>query len=110
MTSPIDPNDPIEAVHDSVGNDIASTIARELTRASMRSPLPISTVIDISIHTAYSIGLEIGVAIAVTDVAAARRLRSWMTSALLNDNPRAIADRDLQAGEFLAVLDQSAAH
>jgi len=55
-------------------------------------------------RTGYSIGLEIGLAIAVADVAAGRQLRDWIARHVQQSDPDAITARDRQAANYLRVL------
>ena len=55
-------------------------------------------------RTGYSVGLEIGLAIAITDIAAARQLQAWIVEQVQRGDPLAADARDRQAANYLRVL------
>ena len=76
-----------------------------LTSAAARG-VPLPRAIDLCIRTAYQVGIEIGVAIAVADVESGRRLRDWMARHVQGNDPRALEAREAQVARYLALLDR----
>jgi hypothetical protein len=59
---------------------------------------------DLLVSTGYSIGLEIGLAVAVADIVGARRLQAWFTRHVQQSDPAALAARDRMARNYLRAL------
>lgn len=55
-------------------------------------------------ETAFIAGLDVGLAVAIQDVAAARKLMAWVTANVLEDDADSVEERDRIAGELLTAL------
>lgn len=67
-------------------------------------PMPASERLSLAAETCYSVGLEIGLAIAITDIVAGKQFQAWLAARTTLLVPRAREARDLEAAEFLRVL------
>lgn len=72
--------------------------------ATEPNPLIQANAVDVIGRAAYQVGLEIGLSIAIADVAAARQLQEWLARNVQGGDPRALKARDRQAANYLRVL------
>lgn len=95
--------DAIRAVYFAETDGVAHTLIHQLGGVP---PAPIETQLYRLGGAGYSVGLEIGVAIGITDIAAARRLQQWLAVEVQRSDPDALAARDRMVANFLRVLDR----
>lgn len=94
--------EPIETVF---MDECAAVAEALIEQVSDMEPRAIGTRRDhLLARSAYSVGLEIGLTIAVVDGAAGRRMRDWLARHVQQSEPAAIEARDRQAKNYLRVL------
>lgn len=55
-------------------------------------------------ETAFIVGLDVALSVAITDVAAARKLMQWIATEVQENDPESTSERDRVAGELLGAL------
>jgi hypothetical protein len=102
-----DPVDPIEVAHSEMCESVSMTLSRSvLAMISAGAKLTQAEIVDVACRSAFSSGLEVGLTIAVTDIAAGRRLQAWIHQNIGGSDPLAKQSRDGMAGELLKVVDR----
>jgi hypothetical protein len=98
---------------DFVGRQIERVYVDETTSAAdvliaqileKPGPLELRLALLLAARAGYSVGLEIGLAVAVADVAAGRQLRDWIARHVQEQDHLALEARDRQAANYLRVL------
>lgn len=91
--------DPIERVFIAECEGVAEALLSQAAGVESRIPRD-----QLLARSGYSVGVEIGLAVAIADIAAARRLQSWFAHRVQEGDPEALAARDRQARHYLEVL------
>lgn len=63
--------------------------------------MPVGVTVDTICRAACSVGLELGLTVAITDIAAGRQLQDWITAHVQRDDPRARAACEASAARLL---------
>lgn len=91
----------IERVYDATCANVGHELAHQTIHATPRNlPIPFERMLATAGTAGFSVGMEIGLAIAITDIAAGRMLQRWILEAIAPQNDH----RDQLAAELLAVL------
>jgi hypothetical protein len=88
---------------------IARVLAAEssvVARAVMRRQPAEEDAIELAARSGYAVGLEVGLAIAVTDIASGRRLLEFITDVVQDGDAIAFEDRVQAAHAFLQAIER----
>lgn len=82
----------------------AETIVRQLLEMHDGRSVALHDLLKVAVASGLSTGIDLGLAIAITDIAAGRMLQRHIEHAIAEDDPEAIDARIRMAGKYLAVL------
>lgn len=86
--------------------NVESTVVARAVRAVVTREHVDDDGIDLAARSGYTVGLEVGLAIAVADIASGRRLLEFITDVVQEGDAAALADRIHSARAFLQAIER----